>query len=90
MRLEEPGVWDHHFELVLDFTEGFILRTHSEARVRVNGRTCDRVRLRSGSVHQALHERIGEGRFGLLLGMHGLVQRVDRFLNRLLPHVPLI
>ena len=50
LRLEEAGVWDHHFELVLDFTEGFILQTHPEARALVNGQVCDRVRLRSGDL----------------------------------------
>ena len=50
LRLEEPGVWDHHCEVVLDFSDGFILRAHPDARTLINGQNGDHARLRNGDV----------------------------------------
>jgi hypothetical protein len=48
LRLEAPGVWDHHFRLELDPEEGYRLYTRPEVTVAVNGRPCQRSHLRNG------------------------------------------
>jgi predicted component of type VI protein secretion system len=48
LRLEEPGVWDSHAEMLLDASGSFVLRTQSEALLTVNGRPCRETVLRNG------------------------------------------
>jgi len=49
LRLEEEGVWEQHLDLELD-REGFSLRIHPNALVRVNGQPSDGTRLRNGDI----------------------------------------
>jgi hypothetical protein len=37
LRLEEPGVWDQHFQIVLDETGRFVLVLHPNALATING-----------------------------------------------------
>jgi pSer/pThr/pTyr-binding forkhead associated (FHA) protein len=47
--LEEPGVWDDHFQIVFS-PEGLILKTHPQALVMVNDQTVSEIRLRNGDL----------------------------------------
>lgn len=48
--LEDPGVWERHFQIARDFTEGFILEVIPPALVSVNGQPVARVILRNGDI----------------------------------------
>jgi pSer/pThr/pTyr-binding forkhead associated (FHA) protein len=48
--LEEPGVWDRHFELSLRGAEGFFLRVLGEGTASVNGKAFEQVPLRNGDL----------------------------------------
>src|SRR5258708_34445398 len=48
LRLQEPGVWERHARIELDFDEGFMLITEPGALAAVNGDPMRRTRLRNG------------------------------------------
>ena len=48
LSLEEDGIWDQHFELTFDRTEGFVLTACPDALVTVNHEPAQTVRLRNG------------------------------------------
>ena len=50
MRLEAPGVWDHHLTLEFQKSEGFILRTAPEAFAAINEEQKQSARLRNGDL----------------------------------------
>jgi hypothetical protein len=50
LRLEAPGVWERHCEIVRDAEHGLRLRSHPEALTLVNGQAAKDVVLRSGDV----------------------------------------
>ena len=50
LRLEEPGVWDRHIQVVCDPLEGFVAEVHRPALARLNGEAMERGALRSGDV----------------------------------------
>ncbi len=50
LRLESPGVWDHHLTLAFEKGEGFTLHTAPEAFAAVNEQPVNFARLRNGDV----------------------------------------
>jgi pSer/pThr/pTyr-binding forkhead associated (FHA) protein len=48
LRLEEPGVWDHHLTLDFDSAQGFVLTAYPQAIAHVNGWPIESVLLRNG------------------------------------------
>jgi pSer/pThr/pTyr-binding forkhead associated (FHA) protein len=48
--LDEPGVWDRHFELALEFPGGVRLKSNSEAITWVNGERVGDALLRAGDL----------------------------------------
>ena len=50
LQLEEPGVWDEHFEVDLHPDAGFVLETKGEALVTANGQPLQRAVLRNGDL----------------------------------------
>lgn len=58
VRIEDPGVWEHHFQLEWDREEGILLTAGEEAVTRVDGRPVCRERLRNGSVIEAGSARL--------------------------------
>jgi pSer/pThr/pTyr-binding forkhead associated (FHA) protein len=48
LRLEEPGVWNHHFQILLNPAAGFVLQTEPDALITVNGQSLQRTVLRNG------------------------------------------
>jgi pSer/pThr/pTyr-binding forkhead associated (FHA) protein len=48
LQLEEPGVWDDHFELTLDPGQGVLLAARPNALVSVNREAVQSARLRNG------------------------------------------
>jgi pSer/pThr/pTyr-binding forkhead associated (FHA) protein len=50
LSLGEPGVWEKHFVITLDSTDGFILTSDPNATVIVDGNVTQRIALRSGNV----------------------------------------
>jgi len=52
-RIEENGVWDRHFEIVLESTSEFRVRALGDARVYVNGDPVAESQLKVGDVLQA-------------------------------------
>jgi len=50
LRLNEPGVWDHHLQLDLQVPDGFRLRRLGQGRACVNGAEFDDLILRNGDV----------------------------------------
>ncbi len=50
LRIEEPGVWDHHLQIDLDPKEGFVAHIPSEAFVTINGHPFERASLRNGDL----------------------------------------
>ena len=50
LRLEAPGVWDHHLTLEFQKSEGFILRTAPEAFAAINEEQKQSARLRNGDL----------------------------------------
>ncbi len=47
-RIEQAGVWDRHFQVVLERGEGFILQPDANALVSVNAQPVTRAVLRNG------------------------------------------
>lgn len=50
LRLEEPGVWDEHFQILLAGNEGFIFENHPHASTTVNGQSAQHAPLRNGDL----------------------------------------
>ncbi|MBC8097201.1 MAG: FHA domain-containing protein, partial [Akkermansiaceae bacterium] len=48
LQLEEPGVWDSHFQISPDPTEGFVIQTQPNALVVLNGKPVQHAALRNG------------------------------------------
>ena len=48
--LDEPGVWDKHFQISLDPAEGFVLTADSNTSVVIDGKTIQRTALRIGDI----------------------------------------
>ena len=48
LRLDEPGVWDQHLQILLKPKEGFILQAHDDALVSLNGEPLRSGLLRNG------------------------------------------
>lgn len=63
LQLEDDGVWNEHFQVVLNPTEGFVLSVHPGALVTVNQTPATTARLRSGDLITA-----GSAQFRFRLG----------------------
>jgi len=50
LRLEAPGVWDHHLTLEFEKSEGFVLKTAPEAFAAINEQPLGSARLRNGDI----------------------------------------
>jgi hypothetical protein len=50
LRLEEPGVWENHLQLELQFPAGFRLTRHADAHATVNGQPFTETFLRNGDL----------------------------------------
>ncbi len=50
LQLEDDGVWDEHFQVTLNPTEGFVLSVHPGALVTINQTPASTVRLCNGDV----------------------------------------
>ena len=50
LQLEEPGVWDEHFQITLAGKDGFIVETHTDALTTVNGQPAQQSHLRNGDL----------------------------------------
>lgn len=50
LSLDDPGVWDKHFQISLDSTEGFVLASEANTSVVISGKTVQRTPLRSGDI----------------------------------------
>jgi len=50
LQLEEPGVWDEHFQITLDTKRGFIVETQPNALATVNGQPTQQAILRNGDL----------------------------------------
>jgi pSer/pThr/pTyr-binding forkhead associated (FHA) protein len=48
LRLEEPGVWDKHLQIIMNPAVGFVLETESPALAVANGQPVERIVLRNG------------------------------------------
>lgn len=48
LQLEEPGVWNEHFQIGLNSSVGFVIETQPDALVTANGRPVQRGVLRNG------------------------------------------
>lgn len=48
--LDQPGVWDRHFEIGLMMPEGFHLQVHPPATLSVNGQMVEATVLRNGDL----------------------------------------
>jgi pSer/pThr/pTyr-binding forkhead associated (FHA) protein len=59
--VDEPGVWERHFEIDLHFPDGLFLKTQPNALVTVNGENIEQALLRSGDLIEigALKIRFG-------------------------------
>jgi len=53
LRLEEPGIWEQHFEVQFKPREGFLLDAQPNALVSVNSVRSDGVFLRNGDLIEA-------------------------------------
>lgn len=60
LKVEEPGVWDKHFEVRLE-RPNFILKTCDKALITINGAPCDSATLKNGDLIEigALKMRFG-------------------------------
>jgi len=67
LALEEPGVWDDHFEISAT-PEGLILKTHPQAPVMINDQAVSQARLRNG-------DRISIGALNLRFELAPALQR---------------
>jgi len=50
LRADEDGVWDEHLSIEFSPTEGFLVQSHSEAIVSLNGEAVSRKALRNGDL----------------------------------------
>jgi len=50
LSLDEPGVWDQHFQINLDSAEGFFLVADPNTSVIVDGKTVQQAELRNGEI----------------------------------------
>lgn len=50
LRLEEPGVWDEHLQIILAGKEGFLVEAHADALTTVNGQPAQQLALRNGDL----------------------------------------
>lgn len=50
LRLDDPGVWDAHCQILLDPAQGFSLQTAPEAPARLNGEQTRSAPLRNGDL----------------------------------------
>ena len=50
LQLEEPGVWNRHFQINLNAGAGFVLETEPDALVTTNGQPAQRAVLRNGDL----------------------------------------
>jgi len=50
LQLEEPGVWDEHFQISLAGQEGFVVETQTDALATVNGQPAQQTPLRNGDL----------------------------------------
>jgi pSer/pThr/pTyr-binding forkhead associated (FHA) protein len=50
LRLEAPGVWDHHLTLEFQKSEGFVLHTAPDAFAAINEEQKQSARLRNGDI----------------------------------------
>jgi hypothetical protein len=50
LSLDEPGVWDKHFQIGLESAEGFVLVSDANTSVVIEGKTVQRTLLRSGDI----------------------------------------
>jgi hypothetical protein len=48
LQLEEPGVWEKHFQVGLSPGAGFVLETEPDALITANGQPAQRLALRNG------------------------------------------
>jgi pSer/pThr/pTyr-binding forkhead associated (FHA) protein len=48
LQLQEHGVWDEHFQIVLNPAAGFVLEAHPDALVVINGQPIQHAVLRNG------------------------------------------
>jgi pSer/pThr/pTyr-binding forkhead associated (FHA) protein len=48
LQLEEAGVWEDHFKIGLNSSEGFVVETHANALASINGQPIQRAILRNG------------------------------------------
>jgi predicted component of type VI protein secretion system len=48
LQLEEPGVWDQHFEIQFEQGNGFLAVPQGDALITVNGKPAQELRLRNG------------------------------------------
>ena len=69
--LEEPGVWDRHFEILFESTDGLTLKAHSDAWVTINGQQVRQATLRNG-------DEIILGTLRLRFGLSPVRQRSHR------------
>src|SRR5688572_20185117 len=58
LSLDEPGVWDKHFQISLDQEEGFVLASDSNTSVVIDGKTIQRTSLRSGDIIEIVIAKI--------------------------------
>jgi pSer/pThr/pTyr-binding forkhead associated (FHA) protein len=50
LQLEEPGVWEEHFQITLDVKQGFIVETQPNALATVNGEPTQQSILHNGDL----------------------------------------
>ena len=50
LRLDDEGVWQSHFNISLDPTEGFAVTVHSGALLNINSESIQLARLRNGDI----------------------------------------
>lgn len=72
LSLDEPGVWDQHFEIQFETGDGFYAMPHGEALITVNGEPTRKLRLRNG-------DRIEMGGAALQFWLGATRQRGLRF-----------
>ncbi len=53
LTVDEPGVWEDHFQVAFRRGEGYILTVHPDARVAVNHQLIQEVCLRNGDLIEA-------------------------------------
>jgi hypothetical protein len=66
--LDEPGIWDKHFQIDLNSPDGFVLTTEPNTSVTIDGTTVQRAPLRNG-------ETIEIGLTKILFGLSPTLQK---------------